>query len=406
MRDPQTGALQHNKYWNALKRDWEGFIARCREIERSARWPLALNAEGQDGAIIIVERERVSSLESDDLALAIHKRLASSVQSDPQHCILELSWMIRNRLGPRLMIAMESKLVEVMHQEIAFSFVDILQDQAGALNIRGELDEGLQSWILGRVYSIDDIDQSVRVALDVVGGFDMDIKREEDEVELLLPPHTEWQRAITATYISTSVEARYELCLSIFTFLLFLSEQLDWDQSLLAEVFAVYRGIAMLRFLSRQIVGTLSGTKPPTGDSAIADDVVTRLRNMHVSRSRSQLTPTHSLIHRLLAQFGDTSGLPGAAHRFLDSTGLLQSSSPAHATRFEVSFCDKLRLLGYHQIAREMLSWLPRTPGVSYVLGRLYLSMGRADDASCILEKLAGSFGKRKVLNSCFMFGD
>jgi nuclear pore complex protein Nup160 len=36
-RDPQTGAQQHDKYWNALKRDWKGFIARCREVERMAR---------------------------------------------------------------------------------------------------------------------------------------------------------------------------------------------------------------------------------------------------------------------------------------------------------------------------------------------------------------------------------
>ena len=36
-RDPQTGSLQHDKYWITLKRDWEGFIARCREIERSTR---------------------------------------------------------------------------------------------------------------------------------------------------------------------------------------------------------------------------------------------------------------------------------------------------------------------------------------------------------------------------------
>ncbi|KAF9455603.1 hypothetical protein BDZ94DRAFT_1302988, partial [Collybia nuda] len=57
-RDPKTGAFQHANYWNALKRDWEGFIARCREVERSARWPLVLGAQDQ-GEIIVVERERV-----------------------------------------------------------------------------------------------------------------------------------------------------------------------------------------------------------------------------------------------------------------------------------------------------------------------------------------------------------
>ena len=60
-RDPQTGAFQYANYWNALKRDWEGFIARCREVERSARCPLVLGAQDQ-GDIVVVERERVGAL--------------------------------------------------------------------------------------------------------------------------------------------------------------------------------------------------------------------------------------------------------------------------------------------------------------------------------------------------------
>src|SRR5262249_15637362 len=64
-QDRDTGALEYENYWNALKRDWEGFIARCREIERSARWPLALAWDESKG-LIVIERERIGCLVPDD----------------------------------------------------------------------------------------------------------------------------------------------------------------------------------------------------------------------------------------------------------------------------------------------------------------------------------------------------
>jgi nuclear pore complex protein Nup160 len=57
-------------------------------------------------------------------------------------------------------------------------------------------------------------------------------------------------------------------------------------------------------------------------------------------------------------------------------------------------FCERLRLLGYYEVAREMLAWLPRTPGVTYVLARMWLDVGRADDAASLFEGLASRFGK------------
>ena len=395
VRDPLTGALQYGKYWNALRRDWKGFVARCRGIERSARWPLAIDVAEDTGDIILVERERVGALVSEDLALRVHRHLASGAQVDSHNAVLDISWMLRTRLGPRWMLNMEGGLFDILHQEIAFSFADILQDQVRRSNFREELDDGLENWILGRLHGITHIDQSIRGALDIVGGFDMEIKREEDEVALLIPPpQSEWWKSMISAYIMTSVEARYELCLSMFTLLFFLSDDLvRWDPSLLAEVFAVFRGIAMLRFVSRQPAGDRNWLRSHPGDVISPDDVAASLRNMHVSAKRDQFTPAYSLIHRLLPPSGDPRALPGVAHRFLDDTGLLQSSSPAQATKSEILFCEKFRLLDHYDVTRELLAWLPRTSGVIYVQARLWLAMGRADDASYLLEKLAGSFG-------------
>ncbi|KAK7060140.1 hypothetical protein VNI00_000904 [Paramarasmius palmivorus] len=399
-RDPQTGALQHAKYWNALKRDWEGFIARCREIERGARWPLVLGAQ-DEGDIIVVERERVSSLVAEDLPIHIRRVLELDQRiTDSQYDLLGVLWNMRFKAGPEAMLNLENGLVDVLHQEIAFPFADILQDQANRSHFREALDEGATSWLVGRLQSIDDLDSAVRTSLDVIGGFDMEVKREEDEVELLLPPPTsQWFRGLTASYIATTVNARYDLCLCLVALLLFLSEELaQWDASLLAEVFAVFRGIAILRDAVRQPAST--STKPPLDEVSTADDVVSLLQNMQVSRNRLHTTPTHSLIHRLLAQSGDQgSGLPGAAHRFLDRTGLLQSVSPANATKAEVLFCERLRLLGYFHTSRDIVAWMPRTPGITYVLSRIWLNTGRVDDAAQLLEKLAGCFGPSSAMS-------
>ncbi|KAJ3863652.1 nucleoporin Nup120/160-domain-containing protein [Lentinula novae-zelandiae] len=398
-RDPSTGALQHDKYWNALKRDWEGFIARCREIERSARWPLVLGAQGQ-GDVIVVERERISALVAEDLPIHLHQVLSHDLRiADSQYDLFGILWTLRHKVGAQTMLSLENCLVDLMHQEIAFPFADILKDQAGQFHFKDNLDEGASVWLSGRLASIDSIDEAVRTSLDVIGGLDMGIKREEDEVELLLPPpDSDWFKGLTASYIMSSTNARYELCLCLMSLLFFLVDDLsNWDPSLLAEVFAVFRGTATLHYIIQQ--PSSATTQTPLDDVSSADDVVSLLQNMQVSRNRNHSTPTYSLVHRLLIQTGDTSHvLPGAAHRFLDNMGLLQSITPAVASKAEVSFCEKLRVLGYMHVSRELLSWLPRSPGVSYVLSRIWLNAGRVDDAAFILEKLAGCFGPDNAL--------
>ncbi len=101
-----------------------------------------------------------------------------------------------------------------------------------------------------------------------------------------------------------------------------------------------------------------------------------------------------SLIHHLLADLDPAPSIPGAAHRFLDSSGLLQSVSPAHATGSETLLCEQSRRLRCYDVTLELLAWLPKTPGVVYVQSCLWLDIGRADDAAELLQRLAGSFGE------------
>ena len=399
-RDPQTGAQQHDKYWNALKRDWEGFIARCREVERMARWPLALGLRST-GDLIVVERERVGVRVGEDLPLRLHRLLSSSIVVEPQYGLMEILWTLKTKIGTRTMLTLEERLTGMV-QQTAFPYADIILDQSQRTFFRTDLDEADDSWITGRLQSIEDLDQAIRFGLDILGGLtDNEVKLEEEEVELLLPAtESEWSRALTASFVGITVNARYDLCLTVIALLHFLAEDLgDWDPSLLAEVLVVFRGLAILRYVAQQAAGD-NGQDTIEGP----DDFVARMRNMNVSQPRTRSLPIYSLLHRLLPRSWGQKGLIESAHHFLDSTGLLQSVSPAHATRSEVVYCERLRLLGYLEVAGELLTWLPRTPGVIYVLARLWLDGGRADDAAALLDGLAARFGV--FLPDVDQFGD
>ncbi|KAK2466397.1 hypothetical protein APHAL10511_002039 [Amanita phalloides] len=391
VHDAQTGAPQYAAYWSSMKRDWEGFISRCSRLERLGSRPLALGVDDR-GNILVVERERIRTLVREDLALYLRRLVAQENSSlEPQYAILSCSWMLSSALDPHVVANLENLLADLFRQGVTFSLSDIIQDQANRSKLIEYVDDGTANWVLGRLQNLNDLDTAIKAALDVIGGLDMEVKREEDEVELLLPPaESHWLRSTTAAYTTATISARYDLCLSIIILLFFLASDLaEWDPSLLAEVLAVFRGVAMLRLVSRQT--GVDDTK--TSDINAADDVVTRMRNLHVSRHKPQTVPYHSLIHHLLAESDVAPTLPGAAHRFLDSSGLLQAVSPAHATKFETIFCEKLRRLRCYNVALELLAWLPKTPGVIYVQACLWLDIGRADDATELLQRLAGSFG-------------
>jgi nuclear pore complex protein Nup160 len=393
-RDTQTGVLLYDKYWISLKRDWEGFIARCRAVERSARWPLALGT-GPRGEVLVAERERTGALAVEDLPLRLHRHLRGDLGAEPQFAVCEIAWNLRTRLGPRAIRALEGRVVDLTQQEVAFPFADIIADTAARVALRDSLDDGAESWLVGRLQSVADLEASTRLVLDLVGGFDRAVKMEEDEVELLLPQQVSvYTRMLAASYATHSVQARYDFILALVALLFFFAEDLeDWDPSLLSEIFAVFRGVSMLRYAAEQ--PAFDATPFTAVDDT--DEVAARLRTLGMSRSAPAASaPTPALFPCLLEQIGGAAvdaPLAVAAHAFLDMSGLLQATSTAHASRLEVMWCERLRSLKFLDAARETLEWLPRTPAVMYIWVRLWLDVGRDAEAAEALDNLAGSFG-------------
>ncbi|KAF8914143.1 nucleoporin Nup120/160-domain-containing protein [Gymnopilus junonius] len=400
-RETQTGGYQHANYWTALKRDWEGFVARCREVERSARWPLAIAAQGQD-AVLVVERERVGSLVVEDVPIWLRRGLECNQIAHAEYEFFAILWELRSKIGPRMLSSLENHVIDMMQQEIAFSFAEILLDQAHRVKFRESLDKGEESWFIGRLERISDLDKATRNALDSIGGCDLAIKREYSDTELLNPPpSSKWLSSQTAAFTITSVEARYDLCLSLIILLFFLSDTLHgWDASLLAEVFAVFRGLAMLRLVGNQPAAGKDIQDRADGSTPSPDDVIVQMRNMNVSANRAQFSSKPSLIQHLISQVVISDEIACSAHNFLDATGLLQSISPANVTKYEVLFCNRIRLLGFPDLARGLLPWLPRTPAATFLRSQVWFTLGRIDDASRLLEQLAGCFGKLSLVLS------
>jgi len=389
-RDPQTGALQYAAYWIALKRDWEGLIARCREIERSARWPLALGINNQ--GIVIIEREHVGFLVAEDASIRLQRyALYTPIDLNSRYDILPIMSKLRSEVGPRIVSTVKDCIVDILHQEISFDCSDIFQDQARRVGIRESLTEASLEWFTRRLHGVGDLEADVGGVIHAISRFDSDVKLGEanDPSTPLIVESSSLSIELATAYLVSVISARYDLCLSLFTLLFFIADDLStWSPTILGELLAIFRGISMLRQTVSQPIGSYDGQDTEQADS---EDVVRRMQNLNLSNIG--LTYRTSLIRSFLPQ-SSNSHFSVVAHCFLDSVGLLQSVSPSNVTTHEVLFCEKVRLLGLLDVARDLLAWLPRTPATTFVLATIWLQLGRPADSAILLEKLASSFGK------------
>ncbi|KAI0030435.1 nucleoporin Nup120/160-domain-containing protein [Vararia minispora EC-137] len=399
-RDPVSGNMQYDKYWTSLKRDWEGFIARCREVERSARWPVALGVNDK-GDVLVFERERLGVLATEDLALQVHRNLRTGDEVEEHFNVCQVMWQLKMSLGAKEIHVVEELVTEAAHQEIAYPYPDVIAHMAEKSMVREQLEEGAKSWIAGRVTSIQNLPEAVMMVLNLVGGYDAMPKNETEDAVLLNPPaYTGFSRAIATAYITHTVFARYELCVALVALLFFEVEQTcAWESALLAEILAVFRGISMFRELAEEPAEDDTSSKSTVFTSG-TDEVITRMRSLNVSQGGAAMAMGPSLLWHLFVYYGGHADLPvrTAAHYFMDTTGLLMSTTTAEASPAEVLCCERLRRLSRFEVTHRLLEWLPRSPAVMYVRARLWLNAGKAEEAAGAFDSLAGSFGPHRLL--------
>jgi hypothetical protein len=76
-----------------------GFVACCCEVERSARWLLGLRKWKNRDERIVIQRERVSVIVTEDLPLTVHQYLSDSLPAEPHWAVLDILWTFCDTIG-------------------------------------------------------------------------------------------------------------------------------------------------------------------------------------------------------------------------------------------------------------------------------------------------------------------
>ena len=417
--DPQTGEQQWHPYWAALRRDWEGFVARCANIERNARYPLKLGRSAYSGGDpLVLERERICAVVFTDNAIKFYEReVLVRAPGDPRPLVgnfdpsleltrpvMELVRTLRSSIHTLQLAKTEAGLLEVARSDPKSSFPDVAADLARKDIIPG-LPEEIATWLDERIEAIPRLDEGLHEILNIVEDLDgIKLEEETEEAQETGTPQLEWQRLLTTAYATASVHARYETLISLLTLVCFIAEGRP-------DLFAEYAGIIGGGFSALQCVATLHAiSRRPSADPESPAqlrgevDVAAMLRNMNVSGSASSTTaasrfiPANSLLHLLYraseCAAKSFSVAPGAAaHQYLRYTDMLNCGESPGARIADAKLLHQLWSLGHPSASQELAGWYPRTPAIAYVLGRSLLDAGRVEDAAVNLERVEGFLG-------------
>ncbi|KAG8991396.1 hypothetical protein FRB90_001364, partial [Tulasnella sp. 427] len=429
--DPQSGEQLWDQYWSALKRDWEGFVARCKEVERSARWPLAI-AAGERDQPVVLERERLGVVARDDTSIQAFKVFAQAAGSKPSDSalgLLSIAKGLQESINGADRQILESHLTSVVRETIAFSWNEVGADISRRL-LLSQMPPGVRGYVKGRLNSSGSINRAVVDALSIILDVEMEIKGETMEEEEASPTSSEesgpangwadsnentithkmhkaeWSLAWITAYVSATIQSRYQLALSLLIVTLFVIEempdQLVNEPPILGDVFQAFQVLSILNHLAERSADHPDAKAPTAGDT---DEILVKLNSMRVSSLGPQTSPqvhivSYSLLHSLLFLPKNNFDIYDQAHAFLRSNGLLTPPSRRPTLAAEVKLVESLRVDGHLQTAREIAGWLPSAPGVAYVLARTWLDQGRPDEAVPLFEQVAVSFDDEGLLDT------
>ncbi len=417
--DPQSGEQLWDQYWSALKRDWEGFVARCKEIERSARWPLALGL-GQDGQPLLLERERVGVIVQDDLPLRAHKWLSTPTASrSPAPSltweVLNIAQTLYDNIPMEDRQALDGELAESWKASNRETVLEVSADIAERV-LWPSLSEAVSNWVVERLQPLEDVAQSLLDATAMVGDIEADVKgeilEEDEEGNLLMetrtnsaPTHSAtgtstWHTGFVAAYISSSASARHRLALSLVALTLFvvqaLPDNVTSDPTFIAASLRLYQNTLILDKVAIHAPGRVEPQSIPRA-SGDPDELAAKMRGMRVTSvgppSGAIQPHPSSIIIPLLSLTGVTPSIFGAAHHFFRINGLLLPPNEAAPYAAEATIIIQLREFSQLGLSLEIGSWLPVAPVVAYATAQTYLAIGRIDEAAMLFDKVGDCFG-------------
>ncbi|KAJ8587672.1 hypothetical protein M405DRAFT_882566 [Rhizopogon salebrosus TDB-379] len=154
--DPQTGDLQDDRHWNALKRD--SLHVAVKLSGACVGLSDCRNGNREEG--IVIQRERVSVIVKENMPLTVHHYPSDSLPPELRIAVLDILWTLCDTIGYEALKNLETGIVEILRQEIAFSVLDIIRDLAQSFNFKATLDESSEAKtsITARLQGIEDLD--------------------------------------------------------------------------------------------------------------------------------------------------------------------------------------------------------------------------------------------------------
>lgn len=406
--DLQTGEQLWDAYWGALKRDWGGFVARCREIERSARRPIALGVFGSADTkrVLVLEGERLGTVVQEDSPLQALREIHHKVFNDNTTALFDFAIAFRDNLNSKTRVELEQTFIDQGKSLLAFSFSEVGADIAQNLIVGYDegIDPALHTWI-ERLDAFGDCEAVIDDAIEVIRDLEALVKQDEAMMEeeedvfrsnttnssatLALPSQDKWEdaywpKALAASYVTASVTARYDLCLALLITVAFASvtlpDKLVLEPSALDRVFDAFKTTAILRAICRtSSTSATRKTKETVDDGAAAaeleqDELLTKLKGMRVGSVGAHTIPpkavasktgsAESLVYLLLSQPTHTRrpsfNVLESAHTFLHANELLKLSRQQEGLGMEVAevrLLEHLRQLGFLYTVREISPW-------------------------------------------------
>lgn len=332
---------KQSEYFAALRRDWEGFLARCREIEKAGTWPVALGIVGlsqirrsalgtrEVGHSVILERERMGMIVKEDEPLSVFNQsqremdeetevdeIVSEDDSGPKknaYSMVHLALSLKALFSPTSWSEVTNELYSAIRSNMSMTYSDLLLDLSQRVALE-DLDESTSSWVIDRLEGImgeveGAEEEEFAKALDGVSALvraagnarDIEIvKIEDDEEEVgamllnstgpsslalagLAPSntnapdyHNRWTKSLTASYLSSTIDARHDIASSIIFLLMLLKfKGHEWMDNISAivldELFAGLRSTCILRGTAGRVMECESQKwKPPV--TATADE--------------------------------------------------------------------------------------------------------------------------------------
>ncbi|KZP00045.1 hypothetical protein CALVIDRAFT_320407 [Calocera viscosa TUFC12733] len=200
-----------------------------------------------------------------------------------------------------------------------------------------------------------------------------------------------------ASHICNIVQSRYDTSLALIALLSFVAaeapESMKDATGLLGDTLVVVHSLSTLWHICQQ-----PGDKPPKKEESagLEEDFEIRFGKLQVVTEAGSSSPRqgtdYSLIDSLLPEAQDDADIRTSAFDFIDSTGLLKRRREITALAGDAKFLNELRLKGHLSVVAEVASWYPKSPAVSFVLGRALLDLKRGEEAADLLEGIASVF--------------